>query len=104
MSDDKLKEMFPKSHTKLKKEVLNRGSEIKSYMNEFRDFLMEKHDYPDGNETLNGFKRRLDKYGKEFPTLRKIFDSYKSKKEFIKDYNDVPIVSTEQNSLNDNLV
>ena len=94
VSEERIREMFPKSHRSLQKTVLQRGSEIKSYMNEFRGYLMEKGDYTGEKETVNSFIRKLDKYGKEFPTLRKIFDSYKSKKQFIKDYNTVPIVST----------
>ena len=97
VSDDKLKEMFPKTYKSLKNNVLNRGSEIKSYMNEFRDFLHSKGDYG-LDETVNSFTRKLDQYSNEFPTLRKIFDSYKSKKKFIKDYNTVPIVSTGTNT------
>lgn len=90
--EERIREMFPESYNRLQKEVLQHGSEIKSYMNEFRDYLIEKGDYTGEKETVNSFRRKLDKYGLEFPTLRKIFDSYKSKRQFIKDYNTVPIV------------
>ena len=94
VSDEKLKEMFPKTHKALKSRVLNKGSEIKSYMNEFREYVFSKEHYIPTKETVTGFRRKLDKYGKQFPTLSKIFDAYKSKKEFIRDYNTVPLLST----------
>lgn len=96
VSDEQLKLMFPKSHKRLRNEILNRGSEIKSYMNEFRDFLMNKHEYND-RETVNGMRKKLDRYNKQFPVLNKIYDSYKSKKQFVKDYNSVPLTATESN-------
>ena len=96
VSDEQLKLMFPKSHKRLRNEILNRGSEIKSYMNEFRDFLMNKHEYND-RETVNGMRKKLDRYNKQFPVLNKIYDSYKSKKRFVKDYNSVPLTATESN-------
>ena len=94
VSDEKLKEMFPKTHNRLKSTVLNKGSEIKSYMNEFRDFLMHERQW-EPKETVKSFRRKLDEYSKQFPTLRMIFDSYKSKSDFVRDYNTVPITSTE---------
>lgn len=96
-SEERLKEMYPKTYKRLQNEVLNRGSEIKSYMNEFRDYLMNKGLY-NPNETTKSFRQKLDEYGEGFPVLKKIFDSYKSKKQFIKDYNSVPIVQNNQRS------
>lgn len=99
VSDDKLKEMFPKSYNRFKSTVLNKGSEIKSYMNEFREFLMDRRRW-EPKETVKSFRKKLDDYSKEFPTLRMIFDSYKSKSDFIKDYNMVPLtVTNEQENL-----
>ena len=98
VSDEQLKLMFPKSHKRLRNEILNRGSEIKSYMNEFRNFLMNKHEYND-RETVNGIRRKLDRYSKQFPVLNRIYDSYKSKKQFVKDYNSVPLTATESNKI-----
>lgn len=98
VSDEQLKLMFPKSHKRLRNEILNKGSEIKSYMNEFRDFLMNKHEYND-RETVNGMRRKLDRYSKQFPVLNRIYDSYKSKKQFVKDYNSVPLTATESNKI-----
>lgn len=92
--DDKLKEMFPKSYNRFKSTVLNKGSEIKSYMNEFREFLMDQRQW-EPKESVNTFRKKLDRYSKQFPTLRMIFDSYKSKSDFVRDYNTVPITSTE---------
>ena len=94
VSDDKLKEMFPKSYNRFKSTILNKGSEIKSYMNEFREFLMDRRRW-EPKETVKSFRKKLDDYSKEFPTLRMIFDSYKSKSDFVRDYNTVPITSTE---------
>lgn len=94
VSNDKLKEMFPKSYNRFKSTVLNKGSEIKSYMNEFREFLMDQRQW-EPKESVNTFRKKLDRYGKQFPTLRMIFDSYKSKSDFVRDYNTVPITSTE---------
>ena len=98
VSDEQLKLMFPKSHKRLRNEILNKGSEIKSYMNEFRDFLMNKHEYND-RETVNGIRKKLDRYSKQFPVLNRIYDSYKSKKQFVKDYNSVPLTATESNKI-----
>ena len=95
VSDEKLKEMYPKTHEQFRNNVLNRGSEIKSYMNEFRDYLINKGRW-DEKETIHTFKNKLDEYGKDFPMLRRIFDSYKSKRQFIKDYNTVPIAVNNQ--------
>lgn len=98
VSDDKLKEMFSKSYNRFKSTVLNKGSEIKSYMNEFREFLMNQRQW-EPKESINTFRKKLDRYGKQFPTLRMIFDSYKSKSDFVRDYNTVPITSTETDKI-----
>lgn len=100
VSDEKLKEMFPKTHGRLKSTVLNKGSEIKSYMNEFREFLMGERKW-EPKESVKSFRRKLDEYSKRFPTLRMIFDSYKSKSDFVRDYNMVPLTDT---GTNQNLV
>lgn len=100
VSNDKLKEMFPKTYNRFKTTVLNKGSEIKSYMNEFRDFLMNQGRW-EPKETVKSFRRKLDEYSKQFPTLRMIFDSYKSKSDFVRDYNMVPLTDT---GANQNLV
>lgn len=96
VSDEKLKEMFPSNYRAFRKKILNRGSEIKSYMNEFRQFLYD-HGDRDTKETVKSFRRKLDAYGKDFRNLRMIFDSYKNPKQFIKDYNSVPLTSTDRN-------
>lgn len=96
VSDEKLKEMFPSNYKNFRTRILNRGSEIKSYMNEFRQFLYDRGDR-DTKETVKSFRRKLDVYGKDFKNLRMIFDSYKNPKQFIKDYNSVPLTSTDRN-------
>ena len=92
--EDRLKSMYPKSYKTIQ-DYLLKGSEIKSHMNEFRQFLFDNNDY-NGKETLNSFRRKLDKYGDRFNNLKAIFNSYKSKKQFIRDYNNIPIVATDR--------
>lgn len=91
VSEDKLKTMYPKSYKKIEDYLLN-GSEIKSHMNEFRQYLIETGQ-DRGIESIRSFRDKLFK--SDFNNLKKIYNSYKSKSQFIKDYNNVPIVATE---------
>lgn len=97
--ESKIKEMYPKSYKTIQDYLLN-GSEIKSYMNEFRDFLFNKGEYQP-KETINSIRKKLDKYGSQFKNLNILFDLYKNKRQFVNDYNLIPITATENN---DNLV
>lgn len=97
--ESKIKEMYPKSYRTIQDYLLN-GSEIKSHMNEFRDFLFNKGEYQP-KETINSIRKKLDKYGSQFKNLNILFDLYKNKWQFVNDYNLIPITATENN---DNLV
>lgn len=97
--ESKIKEMYPKSYKTIQDYLLN-GSEIKSHMNEFRDFLFNKGEYQP-KETINSIRKKLDKYGSQFKNLNILFDLYKNKRQFVNDYNLIPITATENN---DNLV
>lgn len=93
VTETKLQEMYPRTYRSFSKDILRRGSEIKSYMNEFRDFLAHQGVYS-SKETVNSFRKKLDQYGDQFKVLRRIFDSYKNKRDFIKDYNTIPLLGT----------
>lgn len=97
--ESRIKEMYPKSYKTIQDYLLN-GSEIKSHMNEFRDFLFNKGEYQP-KETINSIRKKLDKYGSRFKNLNILFDLYKNKRQFVNDYNLIPITATENN---DNLV
>lgn len=76
---------------------LLKDSEIKSHMNEFRTYLRENNLLdPTGKESLNSFKKKL--FNSNFDNLKKIFNSYKSGKQFIDDFNMIPITATNNNS------
>lgn len=49
-----------------------------------------------GKESLNSFKKKL--FNSNFDNLKKIFNSYKSGKQFIDDFNMIPITATNNNS------
>lgn len=51
---------------------------------------------PTGKESLNSFKKKL--FNSNFDNLKKIFNSYKSSKQFINDFNMIPITATSNNS------
>ena len=67
-----------------------KDSEIKSHMNHFRTYLRENDMLnPSGKESLEDFKKKL--FDSNFEGLKKIFNSYKNPKTFIKDFNSIPI-------------
>ena len=92
---DRLKTMYPKSYKRIQDYLLN-GSEIKSHMNEFREFLFQQGDHTT-KETVKSIRQKLDKYKDQFKNLNILFDVYKNKRQFVKDYNNVPITATNQN-------
>ena len=94
--ESRLKEMYPKNYKMIQDYLLN-GSEIKSHMNEFRDFLFNKGQYQP-NETVKSMRQKLDQYKDQFKGLNILFDVYKNKRQFVKDFNAVPITATEQNN------
>lgn len=95
-SSDRIKQMYPKTYNKIQNYLL-KNSEIKSHMNEFRTYLRENNLLdPTGKESLNSFKKKL--FNSNFDNLKKIFNSYKSGKQFIDDFNMIPITATNNNS------
>ena len=95
-SESRIKEMYPKSYKTIQDYLLN-GSEIKSHMNEFRDFLFHKGEHQP-KETINSIRRKLDKYGSQFKNLNILFDLYKNKRQFVNDCNLIPITATKNNN------
>lgn len=95
-SSDRIKQMYPKTYNKIQNYLL-KDSEIKFHMNEFRTYLRENNLLdPTGKESLNSFKKKL--FNSNFDNLKKIFNSYKSSKQFINDFNMIPITATSNNS------
>lgn len=95
-SSDRIKQMYLKTYNKIQNYLL-KDSEIKSHMNEFRTYLRENNLLdPTGKESLNSFKKKL--FNSNFDNLKKIFNSYKSSKQFINDFNMIPITATSNNS------
>ena len=97
-SESKLKEMFPKTHKRVQ-DYLLRGSEIKSHMNEFRDYLYSIGQYS-STETAKSLRQKLDKYGSNFKNLKILFDAYKNKRQFARDYNTIPLIGTSALGIN----
>lgn len=96
--EEKLREMYPSSYRTIQSYLL-KGSEIKSHMNEFREFLRSKHE--DGvKETVRSMREKLDRYRDEFRNLKVLFDAYKSKRQFVKDYNTIPLIGTSALGIN----
>lgn len=89
IDDEALRKMYPTKADKIKSYLL-KGTEIKSHMNEFRQFLFDNHDLLE-RETVNSLKRKL--FNSPYDNLKKIFNAYKSKRQFLKDFNTVPMVS-----------
>lgn len=93
----RLRQLYPKTYDKIQNYLLN-DSEIKSHMNAFRTYLRDNNMLNNsGKETLNSFKRKL--FNSDFDNLKKIFNSYKSGKQFIQDFNMVPVTSIDNNNL-----
>lgn len=66
-------------------------------MNAFRTYLRDNNMLNNsGKETLNSFKRKL--FNSDFDNLKKIFNSYKSGKQFIQDFNMVPVTRIDDNN------
>ena len=97
-SESKLKEMFPKTYKRVQ-DYLLRGSEIKSHMNEFREYLYSVGQYSP-TETAKSLRQKLDKYGSNFKNLKILFDAYKNKRQFARDYNTIPLIGTSALGIN----
>lgn len=95
---ERIEKLYPKTHNRIKSYLL-KDSEIKSHMNEFRTYLRNNNLLdPSGKESLNSFKKKL--FDSNFDNLRKIFNSYKSGKQFIQNFNMVPITKVNNNNNN----
>ena len=95
---ERIEKLYPKTHNRIKSYLL-KDSEIKSHMNEFRTYLRNNDLLdPSGKESLNSFKKKL--FDSNFDNLKKIFNSYKSGKQFIQDFNMVPITKVNNNNNN----
>ena len=97
-TSERIEKLYPKTHNRIKSYLL-KDSEIKSHMNEFRTYLRNNNLLdPSGKESLNSFKKKL--FDSNFDNLKKIFNSYKSGKQFIQDFNMVPITKVNNNNNN----
>lgn len=97
-TSERIEKLYPKTHNRIKSYLL-KDSEIKSHMNEFRTYLRNNNLLdPSGKESLNSFKKKL--FDSNFNNLKKIFNSYKSGKQFIQDFNMVPITKVNNNNNN----
>lgn len=95
---ERIEKLYPKTHNRIKSYLL-KDSEIKSHMNEFRTYLRNNNLLdPSGKESLNSFKKKL--FDSNFDNLKKIFNSYKSGRQFIQDFNMVPITKVNNNNNN----
>ena len=95
-STERLKQIYPKTYDRIQNYLL-KDSEIKSHMNAFRTYLRDNNMLgPNSKETLNSFKKKL--FNSDFDNLKKIFNSYKSGKQFIQDFNMIPITKVNNNN------
>lgn len=95
-STERLKQIYPKTYDRIQNYLL-KDSEIKLHMNAFRTYLRDNNMLgPNGKETLNSFKKKL--FNSDFDNLKKIFNSYKSGKQFIQDFNMIPITKVNNNN------
>lgn len=88
--------MYPEMTQELYNEI-PQGTEIKSYMNQFRSYLqnkgkLNKGNYTEGHKNLR--KEIIEAPKGTFNNIKAIFNLYKSPKLFNKDFNMIPIVST----------
>lgn len=83
---------------------IREGTEVKSHMNAFKDYLEYNGKAvkwtPSKKKTFENVLRKASKEGHEYMKL--LYDSYKDKKQFFKDFNTIPIVSSSK--ANKNLV
>ena len=76
------------------------GTEIKSYMNQFRNYLNQNGKLHNGNYTgsYKGLKKEIIEAPKEsFNNIKAIFNLYRSPKLFNKDFQMIPIVNNKDN-------
>lgn len=93
------KTMYPNMTRDMYNNILQ-GTEIKSYMNQFRNYLQEKGKLNKGNYTgsyKNLRQELLEAPRESFNNIKAIFNLYRSPKLFNKDFNMIPVVSTDSN-------
>lgn len=93
------KTMYPNMTREMYNNILQ-GTEIKSYMNQFRSYLQEKGKLNKGNYTGSYKNLRqdlLEAPRESFNNIKAIFNLYRSPKLFNKDFNMIPVVSTDSN-------
>ena len=93
------KTMYPNMTREMYNNILQ-GTEIKSYMNQFRSYLQEKGKLNKGNYTgsyKNLRQELLEAPRESFNNIKAIFNLYRSPKLFNKDFNMIPVVSTDSN-------
>ena len=91
--------MYPNMTREMYNNILQ-GTEIKSYMNQFRNYLQEKGKLNKGNYTgsyKNLRQELLEAPRESFNNIKAIFNLYRSPKLFNKDFNMIPVVSTDSN-------
>lgn len=74
---------------------LRQGTEVKSYMNQFRDYLMDKG-YKGNRLNLKTLERGIRNAPSTYDGTKMLFDMYKDPKQFRKDFNTIPLVNVER--------
>lgn len=94
------KTMYPNMTRDMYNNILQ-GTEIKSYMNQFRNYLDQKGKLNRGNYTgsyKNLKKEIIDAPRESFNNIKAIFNLYRSPKLFNKDFQMIPIVNNNDNN------
>ncbi|QOR56879.1 hypothetical protein [uncultured phage cr56_1] len=94
------KTMYPNMTRDMHNNILQ-GTEIKSYMNQFRNYLDQKGKLNRGNYTgsyKNLKKEIIDAPRESFNNIKAIFNLYRSPKLFNKDFLMIPIVNNNDNN------
>lgn len=91
----KTKTMYPKTYDWIQR-YLHNFEETKSHMNEFRTNMINKNLLkPDSRVGLKQIKDLI--FNSDNDNMKKLFNTYKSKRQFVKDFNSVPITSIGDN-------
>lgn len=94
------KTMYPNMTRDMYNNILQ-GTEIESYMNQFRNYLEQKGKLNRGNYTgsyKNLKKEIIDAPRESFNNIKAIFNLYRSPKLFNKDFQMIPIVNNNDNN------
>lgn len=87
--------MYPKTYDWIQR-YLHNFEETKSHMNEFRTNMINKNLLkPDSKVGLKQIKDLI--FNSDNDNMKKLFNTYKSKRQFVKDFNSVPITSIGDN-------